>query len=87
MKFFIKTLIVVLGILLVTITSSFAKDEDKKDCQFCEKYEKLKDWPESERPEAFIYEEIDYPEGMFHKNHKTPKGKQAAAGKKVYARF
>jgi len=41
----------------------------------------------SERPAAFIYEEIDYPEGMFHKNHSTSKKKQSAAGKKVYARL
>ena len=32
-------------------------------------------------------QEIDYPEGMFHKNHSTSKKKQSAAGKKVYARF
>ena len=41
----------------------------------------------SERPEAFIYEEIRYPEGMFHKNHSNSKKKQSAAGKKVYQRF
>ena len=41
----------------------------------------------SERPAAFIYEEINYPDGMFHKNHSTSKKKQSAAGKKVYARF
>ena len=45
------------------------------------------DWPESERPSAFIYEKIDYPEGMFHKNLKKSKQKQGEAGKKVYARF
>ena len=63
------------------------KKDEEKDCLYCVKYEKLKDWPESERPEAFIYEEIDYPEGMFHKNQKTSKRKQGEAGKKVYARF
>ena len=47
----------------------------------------MKDWPESERPEAFIYEEIKYPEEMFHKSKKTSKLRQGAAGKKVYARF
>ena len=25
----------------------------------------MADWPESERPTAFIYEEIEYPEGCF----------------------
>tara|TARA_B100001029_G_C14984129_1_gene407897 strand:+ start:155 stop:778 length:624 start_codon:yes stop_codon:yes gene_type:complete len=63
------------------------KNKDEKDCIYCKKYEKLKEWPKNERPEAFIYEEIDYPEGMFHKNRKTSKDKQAEAGKKVYQRF
>ena len=47
----------------------------------------MSDWPESERPEAFIYEKIDYPEKMFHKNKNTSKLKQGEAGKKVYKRF
>ena len=74
-------------ILIFSTTNLQAKDKDEKDCNYCKKYEKLKDWPESERPTAFIYEEIDYPEGMFHKNHSNSKKKQSAAGKKVYARF
>ena len=62
--------------LLTTIISFFLisfseagkkKDKDDKDCVYCKKYEKLKDWPENERPIAFIYEEINYPEGMFSK--------------------
>ena len=80
-----------LMVLLLTATYSSAakkKDKDKKDCIYCEKYEKLKDWPESERPEAFIYEEIKYPEGMFGIHAiKTSKSRQAESGKKVYARF
>ena len=63
------------------------KDEKEKDCVYCKKYEKLKDWPESERPEAFIYEKIDYPEGMFHESLIKSKQKQGEAGKKVYQRF
>ena len=63
------------------------KDEKEKDCIYCKKYEKLKDWPESERPEAFIYENIDYPEGMFHESLIKSKQKQGEAGKKVYQRF
>ncbi len=63
------------------------KDEEDKDCVYCKKYEKLKDWPEDERPIAFIYEEINYPEGMFSKQRKTSKLRQEEAGKKVYARF
>ncbi len=47
----------------------------------------MKDWPENDRPEAFVYEEIKYPEGMFHKSKKTSKLRQGAAGKKVYHRF
>ena len=45
------------------------------------------DWPENERPAAFIHEKIDYPKGMFHINFQTSKQKQGEAGKKVYARF
>ena len=41
----------------------------------------------SERPAAFIYEEIDYPEGMFHESLIKSKQKQGEAGKKVYQRF
>ena len=82
--------------LLTTIISFFLisfseagkkKDKEDKDCVYCKKYEKLKDWPEDERPFAFIYEEINYPEGMFSKQRKTSKLRQEEAGKKVYARF
>ena len=92
MRNLMKFLTVVLSIALLTISSAEAakkkKSKDKeKDCTYCKKYEKMKDWPENERPEAFIYEEIKYPEGMFHKSKKTSKLRQGAAGKKVYARF
>jgi hypothetical protein len=88
MKISIKNFFVVLVITLLTTTySSAAKKKDKKDCIYCNKYEKLKDWPENERPEAFIYEKIDYPEGMFLPTSTTPKKKQGEAGGKVYARF
>ena len=82
--------------LLTTIISFFLisfseadknKDKEDKDCIYCKKYDKLKDWPEDERPFAFIYEEINYPEGMFSKQRKTSKLRQEEAGKKVYARF
>ena len=91
-----KTVSLILKILIVLTVIIFSssnleaakkKDKEEKDCTYCKKYEKLSEWPESERPEAFIYEKIDYPEKMFHKNHKTSKQKQGAAGKKVYARF
>ena len=91
---FLKSLIkvIVITFLLILFATSYSeaakkKDKDDKDCVYCKKYEKLKDWPESERPAAFIYEEIDYPEGMFHERQKTSKRKQGEAGKKVYQRF
>ena len=76
-------------VISVTITEAAKKKEDeKKDCTYCNQYETLSDWPENERPEAFIYEEMDYPEGMFKKMEgKTSKSRQGAAGGKVYARF
>ncbi len=85
----LKILLISVVIIFVAISSSEAKKkkDEEKDCTYCNKYEKLKDWPESERPEAFIHEKVDYPEGMFHKNRKTSKLKQQEAGKKVYQRF
>ena len=47
----------------------------------------ISDWPEKDRPVAFIYEKIDYPDGMFHKSLKKSKQKQTKAGQKVYYRF
>ena len=84
-----KILFSTIFIFLLTISflEAAKKKDEEKDCLYCNKYEKLKDWPKSERPEAFIYEEVDYPEEMFHKNNKTSKRRQGEAGKKVYARF
>ena len=93
MKNLFKLIIVFVTVLFLTTTFVEAakkkKDKDKKkDCIYCVKYEKMADWPESERPEAFIHEEINYPEGMFKKQEgKTRRSRQAAAGGKVYARF
>jgi len=88
MKIFIKNFFVLLIVILLTTTySAAAKKKEKKDCTYCNKYEKLKDWPLEERPEAFIYEEIDYPEGMFLPTSVTAKARQGEAGGKVYARF
>ena len=87
MKTFIKNFFVALMITLLTTTYTAAKKKKAKDCVYCNKYEKLKDWPENERPVAFIYEKIDYPEGMFLPTSDTPKKKQGEAGGKVYARF
>ena len=87
----IKILLTVTIITLLGISFSEAekkKDKKEKDCIYCKKYEKMKDWPVSERPEAFIYEEVDYPEGMFKKGEsKSSKKRQGAAGGKVYQRF
>jgi hypothetical protein len=88
MKIFIKNFFAVLIVILLTTTYSVAaKKKEKKDCTYCNKYETLKDWPLEERPEAFIYEEIDYPEGMFLPTSVTAKARQGEAGGKVYARF
>ena len=88
MKIFIKNFFAVLIVILLTTTYSVAaKKKEKKDCTYCNKHETLKDWPLEERPEAFIYEEIDYPEGMFLPTSVTAKARQGEAGGKVYARF
>ena len=47
----------------------------------------MREWPESERPAAFIYEKIDYPEGMFHETLVKSSQRQGEAGSKVYKRF
>ena len=49
----------------------------------------MKDWPVSERPKEFIYEEINYPEDMFKSkiDRKNSKNRKKFAGKKVYERF
>ena len=88
LKFF---LILIVGVSLSQTSlgkEKKKKDDEKPKCLYCEKYEQLKDWPISERPEAFIYEEIEYPEGMFKKQeNKNSEKRQAKAGKMVYARF
>ena len=87
-KFFIKLLLLIIVVLFFGISFSEAKKKEKeKDCIYCKKYETMEDWPESERPAAFIYEEIDYPKGMFHESLVKSKQKQGEAGKKVYGRF
>jgi len=88
MKIFIKNFFVLLIVIFLTTTHSIAaKKKKEKDCIYCKKYEKMKDWPESERPAAFIWEDVKYPEGMFLPTSDTPKKKQGEAGGKVYARF
>ncbi len=87
MKSWEKILLLVVATIFLTTTFSEAAKKKKKDCVYCHKYEKMKDWPESERPAAFIWEDIDYPEGMFLPTSDTPKKKQGEAGGKVYKRF
>ena len=83
-----KFLMVVLVIFLATTFAEAEKKKKKeKDCIYCHKYEKMADWPESERPAAFIWEDVKYPEGMFLPTSDTPKKKQGEAGGKVYYRF
>ena len=84
----IKILLVILVTVFVATTFAEAKKKKKeKDCIYCHKYEKMSDWPESERPAAFIWEDVKYPEGMFLPTSDTPKKKQGEAGGKVYKRF
>ena len=90
MKNLVKYFFVILVAVLITATFTEAAKKEKekeKDCVYCNEYEKMKDWPESERPAAFIWEDIDYPEGMFLPTSDTPKKKQGEAGGKVYKRF
>ena len=88
MKELLKNFLVVLiAIFLATTFTEAAKKKKEKDCIYCHKYEKMADWPESERPAAFIWEDVKYPEGMFLPTSDTPKKKQGEAGGKVYARF
>ena len=89
MKCFSKILFVVMAAIILTATFAEAakKKKKEKDCVYCHKYETMKDWPESERPAAFIWEDVKYPEGMFLPTSDTPKKKQGEAGGKVYKRF
>ena len=84
---FINILLLVFFINLTSLQAEEKKDKDEKDCLYCKKFETLKEWPESERPEAFIYEEIKYPEKMFHESMTTSKLRQKEAGRMVYKRF
>ncbi len=88
MKYWGKLILVFLFAAFIAVPfTEAAKKKKEKDCVYCKKYEKMKDWPESERPAAFIWEDIKYPEGMFLDTSTTPKKKQGEAGGKVYARF
>jgi len=88
MKTFVKNFFVIIMVFVFMTTYSLAaKKKKEKDCIYCKKYEKMKDWPESERPAAFIWEDVKYPEGMFLPTSDTPKKKQGEAGGKVYKRF
>ena len=78
---------VIVTSLTTTFTEAAKKKKKEKDCIYCHKYEKMADWPESERPAAFIWEDVKYPEGMFLPTSDTPKKKQGEAGGKVYNRF
>ena len=63
----IKSFTVIIAVLIFTITYADAakkKKDEPKDCTYCNTYETMADWPESERPAAFIYEEIEYASGL-----------------------
>ena len=84
---FVNLFLLIFFINLTSLQADEKKDKDEKDCFYCKKFETLKEWPESERPEAFIYEEIKYPEKMFHESMTTSKLRQKEAGRMVYKRF
>ena len=86
---YLFTLKVLIVLLLFTLNSNLFAAEEKKECQYCNQYELMKDWPISERPKEFVYEEINYPEEMFKRkiDRKTSKNRKSYAGKKVYERF
>ena len=77
MKSWVKILLVIIvAVFAITTFADAAKKKKKeKDCIYCHKYEKMEDWPESERPAAFIWEDVKYPEGMFLPTSDTPKKK------------
>ena len=83
----VNIFLLIFFINLTSLQADEKKDKDEKDCLYCKKFETLKEWPESERPEAFIYEEIKYPEKMFHESMTTSKMRQKEAGRMVYKRF
>ena len=84
---FVNLFFLIFFLYLTSLQADEKKDKDEKDCLYCKKFETLKEWPESERPEAFIYEEINYPDKMFHESMTTSKLKQKEAGRMVYKRF
>ncbi len=52
-----KIFLIAFAIVFFGLSFSEAKKKEKeeeKDCLYCNQYEMLKEWPESERPEAFI---------------------------------
>ena len=49
-KIFFSTIFILS--LLIAFSEAAKKKDEEKDCLYCNKYEKLKDWPESERPSA-----------------------------------
>ena len=74
-------------IIIISTTDKQVQASEKK-CFYCKKYKYLKDWPIENRPKAFIYEEIKYPDDMFKK--KTLESKKLIkkrAGEKVTHRF
>ena len=84
---FVNLFFLIFFLYLTSLQADEKKDKDEKDCLYCKKFETLKEWPENERPEAFIYEEIKYPEKMFHESMTTSKLRQKEAGRMVYKRF
>ena len=58
------SIFILLAILIFPINS----EAKEKDCQYCNKYERMEDWPVSERPKEFIYEEFSLSVETFAKD-------------------
>ena len=84
-----KTLFTIfLGILffIPSFTANSAekdKKDDKSKCVYCEKYKQLKDWPLSERPEAYVYEEMVKQPEQQHRQVKRVKEAKEVKDNKV----
>ena len=62
----IKIFIILLFLFITHISHGLMAKE--KNCFYCKEYKYLKDWPVEKRPNAFIYEKINYPKDMFIKD-------------------
>ena len=76
---------IIFSVLFILSNHSLADEKKKKDCLYCNEYERMEDWPTSERPKEFIYEEVNYPADMFKRkiDRKTSKNRESVKYLKV----